>query len=842
MRKAAWRRTATGSGRLILSWAALAWERLWPALWPAVGVSGLFLLLALLDLLPALPGWLHAIVLVLLAAGIVEGLRRGLRGLHLPDRKAALRRLERVNALRHRPLQTLEDRLPGGRPADPAARALWAEHQARMRAAVAKLRVGAPSPKLYRHDPFALRLMLGLGLFLAVLLAGEDAANRLSRALMPQIALWQPAPPAVLDAWIAPPEHTGEPPRFLAATPAGETTLLTVPQGSRLVARVSGGRGTPVLAIAPSGENEGPAREIPFAAVPGPSGDSHRLEQPLETGGTVTVQQGRTVLAGWHIEIQPDTAPSIAFAKPPSQTRNAVLRLDFRATDDHGIEHATAQIRRLDESQTAAGEPMTVDLPLGSNRRRLTGTSYHDLTPHPWAGLPVEIVLSATDSIGQEGRSEAVRTVLPERLFNHPVAREIVAERRRLSANPAANALEVGLALRIIAWQPERYNEDHVVFLALTSTAHRLDRDRGIRTGDPEVLAGVQQVLWETALRVEDGKLSLSANALRQAEQALRDALKNDAEDAEIERLLDQLEAAMNEYLDELARMQPDGQQMQPARPDPRATVLRREDLRRMLDRIRELNRSGAREAAQQMLAQMQSMMENLRTQQRMAGPNGENQRAMQALRDLQKLIEGQQELLDETFRDSQDEAAGQPMPGMPGQGQQGQQGRGQPSQQSMDRATRQEQLRRQLGDVMRRLGEMSGNIPRPMGRAEGEMRRSGEALQQGQTGQSVDAQTRAVDQLQQGARSATDELMRMLGQGEGMEQTGPDGSPLPRDPLGRLPPEAGDGLSTGDVGLPEGEGLRQAREIRDELRRRASDPSRPASERQYIDRLLRQF
>ena len=28
--------------RLVLSWLALLWERLWPALWPMVGIAGLF--------------------------------------------------------------------------------------------------------------------------------------------------------------------------------------------------------------------------------------------------------------------------------------------------------------------------------------------------------------------------------------------------------------------------------------------------------------------------------------------------------------------------------------------------------------------------------------------------------------------------------------------------------------------------------------------------------------------------------------------------------------------------------------------------------------------------------
>ena len=39
------------------------------------------------------------------------------------------------------------------------------------------------------------------------------------------------------------------------------------------------------------------------------------------------------------------------------------------------------------------------------------GASYHDLTPHPWAGLPVEIRLRATDAAG--AYSQVIATAPP---------------------------------------------------------------------------------------------------------------------------------------------------------------------------------------------------------------------------------------------------------------------------------------------------------------------------------------------------------------------------------------------------------------------------------------------
>jgi hypothetical protein len=49
-------------------------------------------------------------------------------------------------------------------------------------------------------------------------------------------------------------------------------------------------------------------------------------------------------------------------------------------------------------------------------------------------------------------------------------------------------------------------------------------------------------------------------------------------------------------------------------------------------------------------------------------------------------------------------------------------------------------------------------------------------------------------------------------------------------------------GVDTGDVQIPDEGQMERAREIYDELRRRAADPSRPVIERDYLDRLMKRF
>ena len=57
-----------------LAAASLAWEALWPRLWPAVTLIGAGFALALLDVLPLLPAWLHAGVLIVFAAALLAAL------------------------------------------------------------------------------------------------------------------------------------------------------------------------------------------------------------------------------------------------------------------------------------------------------------------------------------------------------------------------------------------------------------------------------------------------------------------------------------------------------------------------------------------------------------------------------------------------------------------------------------------------------------------------------------------------------------------------------------------------------------------------------------------------
>src|SRR6516165_5562667 len=743
--------------RLRLARGALLWERLWPACWPMLAVLGTFLVVGLFDLLPLLPGVLHAALLLGFGVAFTIALVAISRRLGLPDRFAAQRRIEQASGLEHRPLQALADR--PGMALDPQAALLWQAHRRRMEAATRRLRIGLPAAGLAGSDPWGLRAVLAILLLIGTVDAGVDWRDRLARALSPSLPGRSPALAASFDIWVTPPEYTGLAPQFLRP---GMTETIRIPTQSALLAQVHGGNATPRLAI------DGEGRD--FDAV---DKQNFRTAATLTSGKQLEVIQTGTTLGSWPIEIIPDNPPKIAFAKPPAATPRAALRIDYQASDDYGVE-----------------------------------------------GVKVEIRLIATDAPGQTGESEPVRIKLPERVFNHPIARAIIDQRKELVIDPGSRAA-VADALNDLRERPGLYRDDTVVFLGL-----RLAEERLRLNDDEKSIAEIEQLLWDTALRVEDGSMSLAERELRRLQQELQDALAKNAPDEEIDRLMRELQQALDRYLQALAEnlaRNPD-QAQQPIDP---SKVLSSRDLQRMLDQARELARSGERDKARELLSQLQNMLENLR----MAKPGQMQQRgtneAQQMMRGMRDLMQRQQQLLDRSFRAQQQGQQGK-------MGQRGQQGG---DQQDMtadmgDAAGQQEGLRRSLGDMMRRLGDGLGDIPDPLGRAERAMREATEALQRRQPGDAISPQTEALDQLQQAARDLAQQMQRRLGRGtpDDSDFGATDSEPrdqTDRDPLGR--PLSNNGTyDQGDVKIPDQNTLQKAREILDELRRRAGERSRP--------------
>ena len=120
-------------------------------------------------------------------------------------------------------------------------------------------------------------------------------------------------------------------------------------------------------------------------------------------------------------------------------------------------------------------------------------------------------------------------------------------------------------------------------------------------------------------------------------------------------------------------------------------------------------------------------------------------------------------------------------------------------------------------------------------------------ALRQGQPGDAIGPQTDALDQLQQAAREFARQMQQRLGTALGQGDTREDEPGFgerrngERDPLGR-PLTNGGAYDQDDVKIPDNNTMQRARDILEELRRRAGERDRPQLELDYIDRLLQRF
>lgn len=820
---------------MALAKASLLWEKLWPNLWPATALAGLFSAAALLNLFTYLPIWLHGVVVIMFLLAFSTALFKAFANLPTIRTIQSRHRIEQSSNLDHRPLTAIDDQLATGRD-DPAAIALWRAHQDRMAKATEKLRLRAPQAGLAKRDPWGTRAAIAMMLVIGVVAAGADSFNRLGRALIPELNALGFTQPVNLSLWITPPAYTGEPPVIIhlgndkAKRQIAPAKSLSVPAGSTLLAQVSGGDSLPKLKIDES--------ELPFNRI---EANAFHLETDLNNGNRLSIRQNNREIAAWPLTIVQDRTPVAEFTAAPNSSKQLRLGLPFSARDDYGITSVTASIRRLDGKAIPGGsDEIILRLPLpGQQKKQVKGKSNHDLITHVWAGLPVLVHLLATDEKGQTGLSAVEPVVLAERQFSHPAAKEIYEIRKGLTAEQRDRRLAI-LKLDQITDEPDKLESDSAIYLTLRIARERLQRDKR-----EIAVAQVQKMLWDAALRMEEGRAATAGADLRAAQKKLMEAIERGASAKELDRLMAEVQRALNRFMSSLMKELQQRGQLSPL--DPNAQTMTNQDLQRMLDRARELLRQGSRDAAKQLMAELQRMLENLRGAMARGGRMSEGaKQAQKSMRELRDIIRKQQKLLDQTHRQTQ---KGQPG----GDQKQGEQGQENPEQ-GKQGLKEQEGIRKQLGKLMRKFGDMMGKIPKGLGKAERAMRESEQALGKGKPGQSINPQSRALEALRQGAQNSARAFARRMGRGR---QNGRRGGrfgmfsgprlrglrPGNRDPFGRPEQQDGQqGTATGRVKIPGEAEMQRAREILKELRRRAGDLWRPELELEYIERLLKRF
>ncbi|RDV05656.1 TIGR02302 family protein [Undibacter mobilis] len=842
---------------------SLLWERLWPALAALATALGLFLAMSWAGLWLALPPLGRVIGLVVFVAVFVVAAIPILR-LRVPSDREGLRRLDAGSGAMHRPATSIADEISANRN-DPVAQALWQAHIERALLAANKLKAGWPQPKLSLRDPMALRALVVLLVAATFISAGSERWKRVTAAFD-----WKGvvAPANFrIDAWVTPPNYTGRPPVMLPGVRPGETTTvdlsgapISVPAGSQLVVRSTGKVSFDI-------ERAGGIEDVPLDPKTALPAGTEERRFVIKTDGKVTLRGAASTDPVWSFAAIPDRAPTVELIKDPERQARGALRLDYKMEDDYGIVEGKAIFALKQDKSATAGKSVAdskrrplfdapqfpLTLPQARTRSGAAQTT-QDLTENPWAGSTVTVTLTVRDEGGNVGESQPRELTLPQRIFVKPLARALVEQRRILALDANEKPL-VLTALDALAIAPERFTPEAGVYLGLRSIFFDL---RNAKTDDS--LRDVVARLWQMALQIEDGNVSQAEQALRQAQDALREALERGASDEELKKLMDNLRAAMDKFLQALAEEMRKNPQAQQRPLDRNTQMLSQRDLKSMLDRMEQMARQGNRDAAKQLLDQLQQMMENLQMARPGADQDQGDQDMNSALDELSDMIRKQQQLRDKTFKEGQDQRRQQ-------RGQRGQQGNQQMGDLKQDQQALKDRLNKLLEQLRQRgMGQQQGekgqgqkgegqqgegqeqgdqdgmgqlgDAGEAMGEAEG-------SLGDGNADGAVDSQGRALEAMRKGAQG----LAQQMQQGQGQAGPGPNGQPgrgrqraeQNTDPLGR-PLRGRDYGDDTTVKVPGEIDAQRARRILEELRKRFGEGFRPQLELDYIERLLKDF
>jgi uncharacterized protein (TIGR02302 family) len=836
---------------LRLTWAGLWGERLVRAFWPlwSILIAALSVLsFGVQDYLPLEAVWIG---LVATLAGTIWALVYGLRRFRRPTRTEALARLDSV--LPGHPIAALTDTQAIGT-SDPASLAVWQAHRDRMVARAAQARAVRPDLALASRDPFALRYVALTALVMALLFGSLWRATSVT-ALTPGGDALAEGP--VWEGWAQPPVHTGKPSLYLNDI---AQSRLELPVGTRIQMRMYGEVGALTLAETVSGRTEVPPASEPI--------------QDFEVAKSGTVEISGPGGRKWEVLATPDSPPGIAPVGEITREAGGEMKQAFTASDDYGVVAGQATIAldlpAIERRFGLAIDPeprdaivLDLPMPITGDRSEFTETLVDDLSKHPFANLPVTITFAATDAVGQTGQAAPVAVTLPGRRFFDPLAAALIEMRRDLLWS-TANAPRTTQVLKAVTFSPEGFIRNERAYLRLRVLMR--DLDAALPAGlDPALRDEIAEALWQIALLVEEGDLASALERLRRAQDRLDEAIKNGADQSEIDQLMSELREALDDYMRQLAQEAENNPDQQMSE-NMQGMQMTGDQLQQMLDELQRLMEEGRMAEAAELMEALRQLMENMQVTQGQPGQGGPGQ---QSMRDLAETLRDQQGLSDESFQELQEQFNGQQgeqgqdgqqgqqgqqgRPGQPGQGTQPGQGQGEGPGQLPDNrslAQRQQDLRDRLDGLQNGLpgqGSEAGEAGRQqLDRAGRAMDQAERALRNEDFAGALDRQAEALEALREGMRNLGEAMAQEqgeqqgngAGEGEAFGQADPNSQ---RDPLGRNTGEMG--RIGSDRNMLQGDDVyRRAQELLDEIRRRSGDQSRPDTELDYLKRLLDRF
>jgi hypothetical protein len=792
----------------------------------------------------------------------------GARRFKAPSLKEARARLARDSGVEAATLNALEDQPTK---LDPISLALWRQSQADARARTQRLRAAPAKLDLAGVDPWRLRFLAPGALLLAFAFAQDAGPDRLARALFPDPGVLAGDAPLTIEAWAAPAAYTGG-----AAVSLGDRIgqAIETPPSIEVTVRASGPRGAPVLVF------DGAAGRREALLVKAADG-AWEAKLKIPGAGDLRLVRFHTK-ARWQLRPGQDAVPQIAFTSPPPANPAKRIAFGWSGSDDFGVETVALRLTPVTPPPGLVGAaPIDTPIPVPAAGPEAIGEADLLLYDHPYAGMEVEARLVAKDALAQEGLSAPVRFTLPEKAFSQPAAlaaveirKVILHERRRYAEGLAIPDLSLTRPVD----EGGLYPEDNSPNLtraprAIQRAARMLDAmtllpdaasfpDFGVwsglrlarnalglaRNSEGTVRAG--DILWQVALFAEYGDGADARQALEAARDRLAQALKDGASQDVIQQRMEELKQAVRDHIEALTQEALASGQTPQSQDDALAEEgLSPQDLDRMMQAMQRMADAGQLNEAEKMLQDLSQLLGNLSVKLgdgpglAQSDTRGTQAQGDQTAKGIADAIGAQRALRDQTAG----EGGAGPDPTGKGEGADGQagangkggQGEGQGKSDGQgkggDGPSQLAERQGALGDMIaaRRGAMKGGRASEALGDAESAMREAESALRDGDMAKAADRQSEALRRLRQGLeRHRQDRAGRG---GDGQSQT----SGGPRDPLGRAMGGAGEGEETA---VPEEVERQRARDIRDEVRKRAQDPRRPEQEREYLRRLLDRF
>ncbi len=810
--------------------------------------------------------------------------RTDLLNFNFPKTEDIDKRLEAHGTLGRGHISLVEDQLAN--PAIISTRLLWHKAQREGIFLLKKLRIPWLRTHLSRKDPHALRFIALLVFASGLFVAGHNWKERIISGLTPiSPSFLSLSQEHGMDLWIKPPDYTQMPEMHLSGT-GHYNGELKIPEGSTYRIRMRSWLKnifTPHLHTKTSN-----------IALTYMEGGLYGKEGTIQPGKSMHITQAFLPLVTWPYQYLIDTPPEIrgdiiTNEKPDAEKEapqkilqpyeildDAQLRFPLVVKDDYGVKelHMTMRLNEMIEDAPLGQKAHEIRLVMSQPNTKFKIAPIYDLSWHSWAGLPVTFEFTALDHKEQSTTLEKISLTLPERTFKHPLAKALIAARKTLAWNYKGSLKEMAYKIESYLSDPNLFQNDPVIFLALRSASSRLfhnnDKPKAQKI---KSVHEVVNLLWEIALVVEEGDVIFALRELRNAQRNLENAMRDpNADEREIQALMEQLREKMINYFTEVAReMQKriaKGENMPFMAPEDFGSLITPDTLATLMAQIEQAMRNGNNQQAQELMSQLQRMMEMIDPSKGAKLPR-DMQMMREGINELQKLIEGQELLIEQTQIQADIQLSLEPksnsssnmtqrdlpalekmledfgmdkVPPAPENKPPEEQENEEPQQQvdTSQNKVEQDALRYILGQLIMDVAKKIDKVPEKMGMAEQEMRSSAEKLEANNPKHSLPHQNTAVQYLKDAQEGMAKQFRQRMQQMVGM---GLSGSGQQLDPLGRHYDDGQSGQNPENaIKIPDEAQKKRVDKIIRQLRQRSGDRSRTREELEYYQRLLRQF